>query len=467
MKDGMKNGTESEVKLSSKLWLSAADSMCGMLCGIVTGGGMTYFYTKWMGLSTEYASVVWLLFSIWNAVNDPLFGFISDHTKSKIGRRIPYIRYGAPFYGLIFILMWVPYLFGRSQMAMSIQMLAMLFLFDTLYTAIATALYVMPYEMTVDNKTRASIFIFKIIFGVISLGGPMVLLPLIEPDPKDDPTFFRLVLLGIGVVAAVIIFVSTYFYKELDYVKDEEQPGFFKALAECFKNKPFLIFEVLSFTTQLINTALMQGVLYYFAETKIKMELCYIPMVIGAVAGMFIFKIMTNKLGVKKSLLFLCFEFGLACLMMAFFGNVTFVAVIGFFCAGIGYTGCMFSVPLMNGDVIDYDETRTGLRREGMYAGINSFITKPALSIAQALFLTIWKAYGYDQSLGAGLQSERAKKGLLIAWMIVPAISLIISGISILFYPLDGKEWDEKKKEIIRKHKEKETQYENQSKQNC
>ena len=86
----MKDIKESEVKLSSKLWLSAADSMCGVLCGIVTGGGMTYFYTKWMGLSTEYASIVWLLFAIWNAINDPLFGFISDHTKSKIGRRVPY-----------------------------------------------------------------------------------------------------------------------------------------------------------------------------------------------------------------------------------------------------------------------------------------------------------------------------------------------------------------------------------------
>ena len=112
-----------EVRLSGRLWLAGADSLCGAVCGLVTGGGMTYMYTRWMGFDTDLAALVWLIFGIWNAVNDPLFGFISDHTKSKIGRRIPYIRYGAPFYALTFIVMWIPYLFGKSQGALFVQML--------------------------------------------------------------------------------------------------------------------------------------------------------------------------------------------------------------------------------------------------------------------------------------------------------------------------------------------------------
>ena len=201
-----------QVKLSSKLWISGADSMCGTICGLVTGGGMTYFYTKWMGLTPQLAAIVWLVFGIWNAVNDPVFGFISDHTKSKIGRRIPYIRYGAPFYAITFILMWIPYLFGKSQASMFIQMLVMLFVFDTLYTAIATAIYVMPFEMTVDNKARGSIFVWKIIFGVISLAAPLVIMPMIEPNPGADTGMFRLILAGIGILSGIIIFVSTFFF---------------------------------------------------------------------------------------------------------------------------------------------------------------------------------------------------------------------------------------------------------------
>ena len=94
--------TEEKVPVAGKFWLSFADCMCGTLNSLLTGGGMTYFFTKFMGMDEGLASVVWILFGIWNAVNDPLFGYISDRTKSKLGRRIPYIRYGSLFYALIY-----------------------------------------------------------------------------------------------------------------------------------------------------------------------------------------------------------------------------------------------------------------------------------------------------------------------------------------------------------------------------
>ena len=448
-----------EVRLSGKLWLAGADSLCGAVCGLVTGGGMTYMYTRWMGFDTDLAALVWLIFGIWNAVNDPLFGFISDHTKSKIGRRIPYIRYGAPFYALTFIVMWIPYLFGKSQGALFVQMLAMLFIFDTLYTAIASALYVMPYEMTTDNNVRGSIFIWKIVFGVVSLAAPMVIMPMIEPNPGESLTTFMMVVVAIGLLAGIVIFTSTFFYHELNYVKEEEQPGFGKCLVECFTNKAFLIFEVLSFTTQYINTSLSQGILYYFNENGYSMVPCILAVLVGAVFGVILFRYMSEHVGLKKALILLCLEFGIGCLMMAFFGRIYPLAVFCFGLAGIGYAGCMFVVPLMNGDVIDFDETRTGLRREGMYAGVNSFITKPAVSIAQAAFLKIWTMLDYDPSLHQGLQSEAAKSGLMIAWMLIPGILLLVSGFSILFYPLDGEGWKETKRKIAEKHAEKEAKF--------
>ena len=152
-------GTEERVSASSKFWLCSADCLCTTINSLLTGGGMTYFFTKFLGLSEGRASTVWMIFAIWNALNDPLFGYISDHTKSKLGRRIPYIRYGAFFYSLIFVLTWIRWPLGTSQTALFIQMLSTLFLFDTLYTAIATSLYVMPYTMAVSNKARSGIFL--------------------------------------------------------------------------------------------------------------------------------------------------------------------------------------------------------------------------------------------------------------------------------------------------------------------
>lgn len=450
---------EEKVSLKSKLWLSGADGVCGILCGLITGGGLTYFFTKWMGLDTAKASLVWLLFGIWNAVNDPLFGFISDRTKSKIGRRLPYIRYGAPIYAIIFVLCWIKWPFAGNQCGMFFQMLISLFLFDSLYTSIATALYVMPYEIAVSNKTRGSIFIWKVFFSLISLAFPLILMPMIKLEPGDDPVQFQMIMTGIGIAAGAIIFFSTFFYSEKGYIKEQKQPPFFKALIECLSNKSFIIFEIISFTVIYIQNCLTLGVNYYFTEFSISMLPCYISMVLGAVVGIILWIKKQVDWGVSKCIMLMCLIFSIGCLAMSFGGGILPVAVFGFFTVGIGFAGGMYLIPLMNGDVIDYDESRTSLRREGMYAGVNSLITKPAMSIATSAFLTIITAFGYDTTLQAGLQSANAERGILIGWMLIPAILLVICFFSMLLYPLNGEKWKATKDELEKQHKEKERQY--------
>ena len=114
---------------------------------------------------------------------------------------------------LIFIATWFRWPFGGSQTVLFVQMLVTLFLFDMFYTAIATSLYVMPYTMAVSNKARSSIFIWKIAFSVITLAVPLVVFPLIKPEVGSDPTQFQIIMTAIGVIAFLVIFISTFFYK--------------------------------------------------------------------------------------------------------------------------------------------------------------------------------------------------------------------------------------------------------------
>ncbi len=444
---------EEKVPVSGKVWLSFADCMCGTLNGLLTGGGMTYFFTKFMGLSEELASLVWIIFAIWNAFNDPLFGYISDRTKSKLGRRIPYIRYGALFYSLIFISTWFRWPFGGSQTVLFIQMLVTLFLFDTFYTAIATSLYVMPYTMAVTNKARSSIFVWKIGFSLISLSVPLVVFPMIKPEVGSDPTNFRLIMSGIGVFAFLVIFFSTFFYKEKVQDESGEQMSIFRSVAECFKNRSFVIFEILSFTVIFIQTILMQGVIYYFDEFDTPMALAYGALGLGAVGGILLWIRMLRPWGVRKCVLIMCVSFAAAAAAMCAVGQLTPVAVAVFFLTGVGFAGGMYLVPIMNGDVIDYDEIKTGARREGIYAGVNSLITKPAISLANAAFLMIAKWFGYNTELPAGMQSALAKHGVLVAWMAIPALLLLISAVGMKFYPLFGKKWDDEKESLAEKHR--------------
>jgi GPH family glycoside/pentoside/hexuronide:cation symporter len=446
--------TEEKVPALSKLWLCLADCLCGTANGLLTGGGMSYFFVNYLGLDKGLASIVWLIFGIWNAFNDPLFGYISDRTKSKLGRRIPYIRYGALFYAIVFIATWFSWTPNASDAALFIQMLVTLFLFDTLYTAIATSLYVMPYTMAVSNKARSNIFLWKIFFTLISLGVPLVLLPMIKPDPGESPRQFQIIMTVLGIVIFAVIFASTFFYKEKVQSENEETENIFKAVVSCFKNRSFVVFEVLSFTVIFIQNILMQGVIYYFdAYENVPMAFAYGALGVGALFGVVLFATKTSVWGVKKCTLLMCIVFSIGAAVMVFFGRFLPVALACFFTAGMGFAGGMYLIPLMNGDVIDYDETVTGIRREGMYAGVNSLITKPAISLANAAFLMIIGWFGFDFDKKTALQTAFAKQGILVAWMAIPAILLVICAVALKWYPLAGEKWQQTKRELEQRHK--------------
>ena len=460
----MENNTRPQgetVRLSSCMWLGGADCMITTLNNIVTGGGLTYFFVNHLGMSPASSALCWLLFGLWNALNDPLFGYISDKTKSGLGRRIPYIRYGSIAVALVFILSWTVWFPWRSNAALFAQMFLSLFLFDSLYTAIATSLYVMPFEMAVTNRARGKIMLVKLIFGLVALAVPLVLLAELENLLGSSPEAFRRLMLVIGAAAGAIMFFSTFFYRENGYTKEEEQYPFFRSLVTCLKNRSFLVFESISFSVTFIQTALMIGLSYYFDAFGINYLFCYGAMFLGILFGIWLWMKPGSIWKVKKSIILMCLIFGGTLAVMLILGQYTAAGIVGFFGAGIGFAGGMYEVPLMFGDVMDYDEKLCGLRREGMYAGVNSLICKPAISFANALFPIMLGWFGYNTALTVAAQTELAKLGVRVAWLAIPIVLLLLCAALIRrFYPLGGPEWDRTKEELARLHEEKQRAYE-------
>ncbi len=452
---------EERVPLASRIWISLADASVAILQSLVAAGALTYYFVNVRGLSTFYTGIVWLLFGIWNAVNDPLFGYISDRTKSKLGRRVPYIRFGAPIFILSFILFWLDMPGVETQVGLFVQMLLVLFVFDSLYTAIATSLYIMPYEVAISNKARSSIFIWKILFMVFTIVVPLAIERTIKPEAGDlaGISYFRWFMALFAVGMGVLIFASTFFYKEKHYAQEDEQPGFLTAFKQCFTNRSFVVFEVISFTIMFVQTSLMQGLWYYFDEISVPAMPLYLALAGGIVGGVFLWINRREPWGVKLSTRLFSLAFAIGCLAVVLLGRNVIAATLGFFLFGIGFAGGMYLIPMMNGDVVDMDEHRTGLRREGMYAGVNSFITKPAISLAQWVLLTIMTAFGYDQTLAKGMQSVNAETGILLGWVLVPGILLFLSFVALHWYPLDGPEWLKIKSGLAEIHKEKERKY--------
>ncbi|TFG08865.1 MAG: MFS transporter, partial [Promethearchaeota archaeon] len=97
----MNSGFEEKLSRTSKVAYGSANTAGNILSGIAFSA-ITFYYNVILGLSAQLIGIGWLIFAFWNALNDPLFGYYEDRTKSDLGRRIPYIRYGAPVFGLLF-----------------------------------------------------------------------------------------------------------------------------------------------------------------------------------------------------------------------------------------------------------------------------------------------------------------------------------------------------------------------------
>ena len=96
----------------------------------VFGNRINFYYVDVLGLNASVAGILWSIYGLWNAINDPLMGQISDRTRTKFGRRVPYVAIGAIPLGLAFFFLWTPP--SQNPFVLAAYFLMILFIFDTL-----------------------------------------------------------------------------------------------------------------------------------------------------------------------------------------------------------------------------------------------------------------------------------------------------------------------------------------------
>jgi GPH family glycoside/pentoside/hexuronide:cation symporter len=467
------------IALSAKLAFGGAYLTSMILSGIGLGGALTYFYNIIYLMDEYWLNLGFTIFIVWNAVNDPILGFLQDRTRTKWGRRIPYLRFGAPIYSILFIIIWFPFAPAGSDFALFLNFLIILYAFDTVYSLIGLITYSLPAEMAISSKARSNLMVYGAIASAMG-----TLLTFLIPDllltGADAPPleFFVITMIILGIVCGFVIFISSYFITEKKYTMDEESLSYKESLTETFKNKPFLIFEGSNFSWLVAQYILINGVFYYLDFVlELQGFMSMVPLILFFVM-IFIsvpfYSKLIDKYSLKKVFLFILILTGFTFILHFFIGWIFASAVIGMLLLGIGFGGYFVTNQLVIADVIDYDEVQTGKRRETSYSGVNALITKPAVSVGPVLFLWIINEFGFsneianlNKTLNQTLdfiniyipQSSSAQLGIMIAFTIIPAIFILIAAVIIAFFPLSGNEWIETKEELGRKHKEKEIAY--------
>ena len=154
--------------------------------------------------------------------------------------------------------------------------------------------------MAVSNKARGSILIWKLFFSVFSIIIPLVLIPLIQPGTNEDTTFYQIFHIVLGISLGFIIFISTFFYEEKHYRQEEANVPFIESLKNTFRNKYFIVFEVISFTIIYVQAALMMGLLFYLDEFPEISMLFYLRLCLLAYRWVSFYSLVDKKKWVLK-----------------------------------------------------------------------------------------------------------------------------------------------------------------------
>lgn len=463
---------EEHLPLKSKVMFGILNGAHGLLSGIGMGS-MDYFFKKvfqMAGVDLNYAGdligIAWIIFMVWNSVNDPLFGIIEDRTHSKLGRRVPYIRYGSIAYCILFILIWIP-IPTTNPIVIFLNLLAMLALFDTIYTIIGLVTYSLPAEMAVTSKERASIFIWSTITGAPSQVLGFLLPALFLTTDNFDLRALQIAMAITGIICSILIYIGSYFIKENKYTVREEPLGFKDSIKETFKNKPFLINEIATFfsimgQTILTGTGLLFVIDYVLIASDIYDYLKLLPAVFAMIFSIIFFNKKIPRWGIRKIYIFGTSSISIGFLLFFFLGSSFSTVWIPLSLIGSGFAVFLLTSQNLFSDTIDYDEVRTGKRRETSYSGVNALLTKPAISIAKWLFFFVIGKFtfltGEIDSYGNPVK-DYLPFGIILAFGIIPAICYGISAISIVWFPLDGPEWEKKKKELQQVHLKKEAEF--------
>lgn len=398
------------------------------------------FYTDAALILPALAGNALLIGKIWDAVNDPLFGWLTDRTKSKLGKRRVYMLFGAIPLGISIALLWfVPA--GMSQVMTFVWIAATFILFDTLWTMTNVPYYALTSELTDDYDERSSLTVYRMALAVPFYLVGAALTPMIVGFFAVQRTGFGFIGIIYGALAAAALMISASGLRERKNVieaKGEENPA--KSIKLAFANKKFVYLCVIYFIVN-ISFAFAKTLMAYFIEYQLVMK-DMISVVMGLMLvcvtiSLPIWKKIADKWD-KGPAYGLGMGMGAVALLALFFlpNEPTFWIYPIMVLAGFGF-GANWVFPwAMIADVSDYDRVETGQFRSGIYYGVWGLATKISEALALAGVGWMLTGFGYVANVA---QSSQALLGIRLFFGIVPAVC-IFAALPLLFkYPITRK----------------------------
>ncbi len=429
------------------------------------------FYFAIVGIPVLWISGGFIIWSLWNSINDPLIGYLSDRTKTKWGRRIPWMAGATIPLAVVMILLFTPPIGLDLTIINFVYFMIILIVFDTVYTAFNLNYNAIFSEMYVTMEARSSTGKVRISFVMIALIFAFLLPTLIIEnilgvDPvtliPDPNTLGQYQLTGI--IAAIVIVVSYFILlkwgvKEPKHISKDAETAmpFTKTIKYAFRNKSLQWFLIPALGTWIvINILPTLAPLFMTYALNISD-----PILIGLLlAVQFIVAALSTPLWEKIRIMKGARAAGLIgivvwifpVLIFAFSSSIEMAFIVQIF-NGIGLGGGLYFYDQCIAEIIDEDEITHGTRRSGIYYAVLNFLIRISMIInffIIGIVFTTTDWYNYTPNPGIN-----TILGLQILMGIYPAIVLTLSLIGMYFYPIKGERLKENRKKLTELHDQK------------
>lgn len=387
----------------------------------------SYYYIDTLGLGIGLATLARLIYLIWDAVNEPMLGYLSDRTRTRYGRRKPWIYAAMPFFLLTFVMMFsAPEQAGQS--GLFIWFLVALILFETA-SAIIWVNYVALFpELFRGDRLRAKASAVQQGYQIVALLIGTAVTPIL---------YTSLGFSWMAIIYALLFIILMWFCMIMTQEREEaraEEPLKLKAaFLETLKNRAFWVFNIANSFAQTVNGLISSIIpfyaIYVLGIPDVQVTILMAAVFVSVIPLVAVWYWLVRRLGAVRAwrIAFVCYALSVIPLWFAqgLIGGIIAGVIVGF-----GLAGFLVTPPVLTGKIIDRDAEKTGRRREGIYTAVAGFITRSSGFISAAAFFIVGLIFGYESGENPGPNPEGAFRFLIC---IVPVMLLTVSFVISLF----------------------------------
>jgi glycoside/pentoside/hexuronide:cation symporter, GPH family len=418
------------------------------------------FYYAVVGIDVNVLAIGFIIFAIWDSVNDPLLGPISDHTRTRWGRRRFWIMIITIPLAVVQFLLFTP--IRTDITASAIYFFVIIMIYDLFYTIFSTNQTSMFPEMFKTEQKRSQANMYKNILTVVGvlvgLVLPTALISPMAPTPTTPPSVVAsipgmYIITGIVLAALIVVFGFLFFkfgMKEdpQHLVEAQAIPPILPSLKKTLKNKTFLIFVIANLFTWFVFKLLTTIVPLYginvlgIKEGSILLSIILLVAFLSAAAFFPVCRWLGLKIGMRNAFIVTDLIWMGSFIPFWFLDNQPYLAMVFMILVGVGLSGAMYYVDIIISSIIDENEVKEGCRREGSFYGVNALINRYSTILVFVVIAATLSGYGWSNYIvNASLDLTGLQTGLKLLMVVFPIIGLVITILFLKWFPLHGERW--------------------------